>query len=345
VAAYAATLAKICGRIGCTPEFLTARPANGALARFIRAAMPVMKIDREFSAPDVYRAGQVHFNLYRRPMPLRMADPPDLMHWTYPLPLVLNGCKNIVTIHDLIALYQPHLTGIDGDRLRRLLRIILNQFDGIIAVSETVRNEIIHSFEVSPARVRTIYQAADVTMLDHQAQPACPPGSFIVVGTVEARKNIRGIITAHKRSNVAAPLVIIGPDGEGAAEELAGIGDGVIRIPYLSRSVLLQTMRQARAILFPSLAEGFGLPIIEAFALGVPVMTSRGGATAEIAGEAALFVNPGNLDEITEAIQILAKDDEICKGLAARGLARSKIFTLEESARRLSDYYEVIFNN
>ena len=113
----------------------------------------------------------------------------------------------------------------------------------------------------SPTRIRTIYQAADLTMLDHQAKPACPPGSFIVAGSVEARKNIRAIITAHQRSDVVAPLLIIGPDGEGASAELVEMGPNVLRVPYVSRGVLLQTMRQARAILFPSLAEGFGLPV------------------------------------------------------------------------------------
>ncbi len=345
VAVYAANLAGICQRTGYTPKFLTAPPISSGIIRFAMALRPALRLANNFTAPDVYRVAQVHFNLYRRLLRLRVADPPELMHWTYPLPLFISGCKNIVTIHDLIPLNQPQLTGIDGDRQRRLLRKILGSFDGIIAVSETVRSDIIRHFGVPPARVRTIYQAADLTMLDHRAEPLCPPGSFVVVGSVEARKNIRAIIEAHRRSEVTEPLVIIGPDGAGAATELANMGANVIRVPYVPRGALLQTMRQARAVLFPSLAEGFGLPIIEAFALGVPVMTSRGGATGEIAGDAAFLVNPYDLTEMTSAIRTLATDDELCAGFSARGLERSKIFTLDAYAKRVSGFYEDILNS
>jgi glycosyltransferase involved in cell wall biosynthesis len=345
VASYAVTLAGICQHIGFAPKYLTTWPVRSKLSRFAHAAKAGMKIGQDFSAPDIYRVAQCHFNLYRRPMRLLMDDPPELMHWTYPLPLFIARCKNIVTVHDLIPLHQPQLTGIDGDRLRRLLRALFSQFDGIVTVSEAVRREIIHEFGVPSARVETIYPAADLGVLSQQAQPICPPGSFIMAGSVEARKNIRRVIAAYKRSGVTAPLVIIGPDGEGASAELAGMGPDIIRIPYVSRGQLLRSMQQARAILFPSLAEGFGLPIVEAFALGVPVMTSLGGATEEIAGGAALLVNPHNLDDITEKLRLLADDNEICGSLAARGLARSAIFSVDAYAGRLSHYYQSILNS
>ena len=153
VAVYAANLAGICQRTGYTPKFLTAPPISSGIIRFAMALRPELRLANNFTAPDVYRVAQVHFNLYRRLLRLRVADPPELMHWTYPLPLFISGCKNIVTIHDLIPLNQPQLTGIDGNRQGRLLRKILGSFDGIIAVSETVRSDIIRHFGVPPARV------------------------------------------------------------------------------------------------------------------------------------------------------------------------------------------------
>jgi glycosyltransferase involved in cell wall biosynthesis len=346
VASYANTLGQIAPWIGFEPQWLTAGPTKGKLQRFGRASLTHQTLAEDFSSPDIFRVAQEHFNLYRRPLTLLAHNPPPLMHWTYPLPLSLRGTKNIVTIHDLIPLQKPALTEINGARLRRLLNILVKYADGIVTVSETTRTDIIEQLGVPPERVKNLYQGVDVTA--HADFPGedmnvlCPAGSFVTLGTVEPRKNIGRLIAAHAQSGVAQPLVIIGPDGPGAGAALSGAGNNVIRVAYASRKDILRTLSAARALLFPSLAEGFGLPIAEAFALGVPVMTSRGGATEEIAGGAALLVDPHDIGGMAAAIALLARDNEVSGKLKAAGDIRAQLFTPQAYASRVQFYYETI---
>jgi glycosyltransferase involved in cell wall biosynthesis len=328
VASYARNLALAYANLGFTPQWLEAEPETvGRLQRFRRALGGQVRLGPAFAAPDIFRVAQVHFNLYGRAMRLHLNNPPRLMHWTYPLPLYLTGSVNIVTIHDLIPLQRPELTGIDPHRMRRLLREAVRNAEAIVTVSETVRVGIIAELGVAPARVFNLYQAVDVTG-GAAAKEICPPGSFLVIGSVETRKNIARLVAAHAASGVANPLVIVGPDMDAPMT-------GALRLPYAKRPDLLRAMASARAILLPSLAEGFGLPIAEGFALGVPVMTSRGGATEEVAGGAALLVDPLDVADMAVAIRRLARDDDLCARLQAAGLARSPVFGLDAFSARL----------
>jgi len=327
VASYTRMLALAYVALGLTPQFLAAEPAEiSRFQRFRRALAPAVGLGPAFSAPDIFRSAQVHFNVYRRALRLRVKNPPRLMHWTYPLPLYLAGSTNIVTIHDLIPLQHPELTGIDPRRMRRLLREVVRHADAIVTVSETVRADIISELAVPPGRVFNLYQAVDVAG-GEAGEEICPPGSFLMIGAVEKRKNIARLAAAHAASGVDIPLVIIGPGGEAPP--------GVLRVPYAKRADLLRAMACARAILFPSLAEGFGLPMAEGFALGVPVMTARGGATEEVAGGAALLVDPLDVAGMAAAIRRLAVDDALCARLRAAGLARGQLFALDAYAARL----------
>jgi glycosyltransferase involved in cell wall biosynthesis len=342
VATYTATLARACENAGYAPQLLTAPARDGKSRRFARALLPYRTLAADFSAPDIFRTAQVHFNIYGRPLRLRTRTPPTLMHWTYPLPLYLAGCPNIVTVHDLIPLTRPDLTGIDAARMRRILQATLRRAAAIVTVSQTVRAELTAQFGIAPERVTNLYQAVDITLED--GPEICPPGSLLAIGTVEPRKNIARLIAAHAASGVPQKLVIIGPDGQGAAGELAGAGPQVLRVPYAPRAALLRAMARCGGVLFPSLAEGFGLPIAEAFALGVPVMTSRGGATEEIAGGAASLVDPYDIQDMARAIAELAQNDALRDRLKSAGLARATHFTLDAYAARLRAFYDHILH-
>ena len=110
-------------------------------------------------------------------------------------------------------------------------------------------------------------------------------------------------------------------------------------LPYQPRETLAGLMKHARALLFPSLSEGFGLPVAEAMSLGTPVMTSATGATAEVGGDAALLVNPYDIDAMAMAIRRLDEDDELCDSLGVAGLRRSLEFRTLPYARRLIALY------
>ena len=134
---------------------------------------------------------------------------------------------------------------------------------------------------------------------------------------------------------------MVGPDGwqaDAILDDLAAT-PGAIRIPYAERATLLGLIAGARALVFPSLAEGFGLPMVEAMALGTPVLTSDTGALAEIAGGATLTVDPTSVAAIRDALVRLAVDDGLAAELAARGSMRAATFSPHRFAARLADVY------
>lgn len=295
------------------------------------------------SAHDIFREAQVFFNLHGRLLPVRCAQPPAVMHWTYPVPLFVEGARNLYTVHDLIPLTDPDLTGIPRGRHDRLLRRVAKQAAMLVTVSEATRTAVLRELAPAAPPVFNTLQAIEAPLQRDPALPATLRSGryFLFCGTVEPRKNLSRLIAAHAASQVDQPLVIVGPEaeGHGSLETLIAAAPNVMRLPYQPRADLLGLIRRARALLFPSLAEGFGLPIAEAMTLGCPVLTSDRGAPAEIGGDAALLVAP--LDELglAEAIRALSTDDALCARLRAAGFARARRFTPQAYGRRLRALY------
>lgn len=350
VATYAAGLADCLAGGGLEVERLAEAGEHGRLRRWMAAlpggvrAAPLLGPGLRAS-PDVFRMAQVYFDLHRRFLPLWDASPPGLMHWTYPVPLRFMGVPNVVTVHDVIPLQHPGLSPVSPARLRRLLRGVGRWAAHVVTVSEASRAAILAETGWDPARVTSTLQSVSVS------RDACDPvaasgalglqsgGYFLCAGSIEPRKNIRALIAAHAASGVAAPLVLAGPDGWRAAEELRGAGPGVRRVPWLPRADLVGLMAGARAVLMPSLAEGFGLPVAEAMALGVPTLASRGGALEEVAGGASLLVDAGDVRGMAGAIAALDGDAGLQADLAARGLRRAAAFTPAAHARQVLAVY------
>ncbi|MBE7730091.1 glycosyltransferase family 4 protein [Komagataeibacter sp. FXV3] len=297
--------------------------------------------------PDLYRSTHIHFRRCRHLLRLRTPTPPAIMFWTYPLAVIVENTVNVVTIHDLIPLTHPDLTGIRPDFLRSLLMQLVRRADVVVTVSETVRQQIMDRLDVPADRVINLYQLAGVSQHERQqlvnAPQVAPQGCFVCIGRVEKRKNIERLVDAHARSGTRRPLVLLGPDGDDAPDFTPRTPQQqIIRIPWCSRLSLLRTLADAHALLFPSLAEGFGLPIIEAMALGVPVLTSRGGATEEIAGQAAVLVDAYDIQDITRGIRVL---DDMQPGtpawetLRAAGLRQAEKFSPSAQKVRLAAFY------
>ena len=346
VATYATTLAAAITSLGMHTELLGAAPLLPRPLRWCAATWPGPVRSRPApgarAATDVFRVAQVHFDIWRRLRPLTGPHSPALMHWTYPLPLRFVGIPNVYTVHDLIPLEHPHLTGIDPARFRRMLACIVRTAAHLVTVSEATRQALIAEFHLDPARVTNTWQAVDVTAAD----PAPPAGLtkdeyWLQVGALDARKNLPRTIAAWRESGTPHPLVLAGPDGWGAAEIIAAAGP-VRRLPWTPRPQLLALIRDARALLMPSLAEGFGLPVAEAMALGTPVLTSSQGALAEIASDAALLVDPTNGPALTAAIRTLDSDPALRARLAAAGPVRARLFTPEAYAIHVKSLYEAL---
>lgn len=357
VARYAASLRAAQLRLSDRAALVGARegdgpgPPNSAAARARRAlaVLPPWAARAEWRgdrlvAPDLFRTAQAFFTLHRRPLRLRAPGPAGVVHWAYPVPIHVRGWRNLYTVHDVIPLTDPALTPIDAGRHGRLLRALAARAGAIVAVSDAARDAIIGALGCAPDLVVNCSQPVDVGAETpaELLEPGLVPGRYLLMcGTVEPRKNVAAVVDAFRRSGADLTLVVAGPDGwrsDGLARVIAAT-PGAVRLGYRTRAQMLALIAHARALVMPSLAEGFGLPVAEAMALGTPVLTSRDGALAETAGGAALLVDPRDVDGIAAALARLAADDGLARALAAAGRVQAARFTAAAFEDRLRPLY------
>lgn len=325
--------------------------ALGRLGRWLRALLPgprqasLLETGAVY-VPDLFRVAQVYFDVHRRPLPVQIPGPAGIMHWTYPVPLTVRGWRNVYTVHDVIPLRHPTLTHIDGRRYRRLLCRLADSAACFVTVSQIARAEIVEATRCPDSFVVDCSLAVDATAPDAQAlPPALAAGRYLLIcGTVEKRKNVAAALAAYRMSGVTMPLVIAGPDGWGAEGIAAQISatPGAIRLPYLDRAAVRALIGHTRALVMPSLAEGFGLPVAEAMALGVPVVTADRGALAETAGGAAIAIDPQDIAAIATALQRIAGDDALHAERSAAGRRNAERFTPARFAQRLTAAYAAV---
>ncbi|WP_196221730.1 glycosyltransferase family 4 protein [Sphingobium sp. CAP-1] len=355
---YAARLAQTLARHGRPPLRLDATlPAIGAhsrvgrLGRYVRAALPgarpVVRLDASeegFSGRllgrDLFREAYLHFKFRGRLLPVRCPGEPGVMHWTYPLPLYLEGWRNIYTVHDIIPLDRQDLSPVNGARLERLLARIMERADRLVTVSEAVRQDVIDRWGCPADFVTACHQAIDLDSVPGSVDPAMKE-HFLYYGAIEPRKNLVRLARAYRASGSRRPLLIVGQDGWRAQEMREAIGEGgnVHFRPLQTRATLTMLIRTARAVLFPSLAEGFGLPVAESMALGTPVMASAIPALREVAGDGALFVNPLDEAEMSRAITALDGDDGLCARLVTLGATQAVAYQSSAYYERLLGIY------
>ncbi len=314
--------------------------------------------DRLFNRAELYDICARHFRRYGKFMTLRMPDPPSIMHWTYPLPIRLAGARNIYTLHDLVPLRLPRASLEDKRYYDTLVRTCVDQADHIVTVSEKSRTDIIDLLNADSETVTNCYQASDLPALRdpaalpnrlHQLFDLEMKGYFLFFGAIEPKKNLGRVIQAYLEADIATPLVIVGAEAWHADRELKLLGtahgrklpgvDRIRRIDYVPRILLTDLIHGAKASLFPALYEGFGLPALEALAAGVPLLSSTTGALPEVAGDAALSVDPYAIDAMVEAIRCLDRDAALRTRLATQGPAQAAKFSRAAFANRIGQLY------
>jgi glycosyltransferase involved in cell wall biosynthesis len=179
-------------------------------------------------------------------------------------------------------------------------------------------------------------------------------GYLLFFGALEPKKNVSRIIDAYLSSNVDIPLLIVGGEGwqtEAEQQLLAHLKEAlrsqtskrqIHRINYVTQGTLITLIRGARAVVFPSLYEGFGLPVLEAMALGTPVITSTESSVPEVAGDAALLVDPYDTQAIARAINTMAFDPGLRLELARRGRLQAEKFSLDFYRLRVEALYDAL---
>ena len=283
----------------------------------------------------------------------------DLFHGTnFDVPL-WGGATTVLTLHDLSALIhaRTHTTRA-AFRARRRLPLMIRRADAIITPTEAVRTEACSRMGVDAELVFAVHEAArrvfrpadPLEALDARRRLGVGAEFLLAVGTIEPRKNLSTLLRAFESLVRAEPrrdlqLVVAGKPGwlnrEFFSEVNASEARGRVRFTgYLPDEDLRALYSSCRAFVFPSLYEGFGLPVLEAMACGAPVVCSHIRALEETAGDAALFFEPRDAEALARALASLLDDEEARRRLSSAGMRRAAEFTWERTARLTLDVYD-----
>lgn len=295
------------------------------------------------------------------------------------IPFSKGGYKLVLTIHDLIPLIYPdnYVSGLRG-KIRFLINkfLINRNVDAIVTISETSKKDIVRFLGVSPNKVHVVYLASKEVFKQISSKRELEaikskynlPNSFVLyVGDVNYNKNILKLIKACKVLNV--PLVICGKQ---AAEiesrvninelngpmdyfrylfgrlhpeishykDLVRAASGVIRLGFVPDADLVGIYNLASVYVQPSLYEGFGLPVLEALSSGVPVVASKTQALVEVAGDAAIYMDPKSTEDIAYKIKMVLKDEKLRSMLTKKGVLRSKEFNWKKTSMGMIQIYK-----
>lgn len=285
---------------------------------------------------------------------------PSLAHFTNSIAPLACPVPLVLTIHDmslfLHARTQPLRSLLT---VRPLMPLAARHAAAIITISQHARCDIIRLLKVDPAKVHVVYNApsqryqpvTDAAELDRVRRQYGLPDQFVLyVGTFEPRKNIPRLLRAFaqvRRARPAARLVMAGQLGWKHRAiwqelEVQSLTDAVQWLGYVPGSDLPALYSLASVFAFPSVYEGFGLPVAEALACGTPVLTSQDSALAEVAGDAALLIDPLNVESIAHGLLRLLTDQSLCARLRLRGFRRVAEFSWARAAAETAHVYESI---
>lgn len=259
-----------------------------------------------------------------------------------------NSYKRVTTIHDAIPLIDPSVQPL-ATRLifNTLIRAARYSADAVFTVSQAAAHDLKtyahipeHKLHVTENGVAPTLELPPEAIKETLRGLGISQPYFLYVGNLTPRKNLARVIEAFRLLE-QGHLVIVGPSAWRGHETFASVQNhnAVTLTNYVSDQTLAALYKGARALVFPSLYEGFGLPVLEAMSYGAAVITSHGGALAEVAGDAALLVDPTNVTSIYTAMQRLLNDDDLHGHLQQRGLERVRQFSWQRTARKTLKVY------
>lgn len=332
-----------------TPRQTPLFPAEDSRAVTVR--QPVRQLDKifrsawrsAFSTRDIGLAGLDVYHGLAGEMPLGI----------HRLPL-----KTVVTVHDVIFERYPRFYhALDASIYRRKIQYATAKAHLIIAVSEQTRQDLITYYQVAPRRIRVVYQGCDPVFTHAvpdaelrrvRARYGLPAEYMLSVGSVTERKNLLSVVMAMKRLSDTPPLVVVGRGQRYQATIRSYLADNHLEgavtwlsdAHYVPQRDLAAIYQSSMLFLYPSLFEGYGIPIREALASHVPVITSRGSCFPETGGDAALYINPLDTAELADAMRRVLTDNRLAAGMKARGDALSAMHHHTVSARKTLQIYQ-----
>jgi glycosyltransferase involved in cell wall biosynthesis len=283
----------------------------------------------------------------------------DLYHAQFIVPPLLK-CKTVTSIFDIAYERVPDLFHVAQRAwLKLLVPWSAKRADHILTLSEHSKKDIVEAYGIAEDKITVTHLAASDAFVPHNkeksrerlAQRYGIEGKFILyLGRLQARKNLARLVEAYalvREAGFSQTLVIAGKRDslfepvQARIKELK-LEEHVLLPGYVHAEDVPVFYSAAEVFVYPSLYEGFGLPVIEAMSCGVPVITSRGSSLEEVAGTAALSIDPLDVEAIAQAIVKVLSDIELRKQLSEAGLARSKLFNYEDAARQTVAVYEQV---
>lgn len=294
-----------------------------------------------------------------RPTVESFLGPVDVFHSINAVLLPQRQGRRVVTVQDLSCLHFPQF----HPRVRRMLfrlsiRRAARLADVIIVPSAATRRDLVTRFPSAEARIRVVPLAQGERFAPLRPDESVPVigryglshhGYLLFVGNIEPRKNLLALLEAYGRmragTRLSPRLVIVGGPGwmnrpihkAAAASPFAA---DIVFPGHVPEADLPALMSGALAFVYPSLYEGFGLPLLEAMACGTPVITSNRSSLPEVAGDAALLVDPDDRSALAEAMTRITEDEALRETLRERGLRRARRYSWDETARMTVDAYE-----
>lgn len=270
------------------------------------------------------------------------------------------GARYIVTIHDVIPWSFPGVsTKLDTLIYRRWLPSRLPHADAIITISEATKADLVNYMKIAPEKihvtplgVRPVYHPSAKDDIERvRRELNLPPHYILFVGNVEARKNLVRVLQAFARlreKGIAEKMVVVGPQKWKYAHIMQALTDlkieeDVLFTGYINEADLPIIYSAADVFVFPSLYEGFGLPPLEAMACGAPVLTSNVSSLPEVVGDAAVKVDPYDVEAITDGLTRLLTDTAFHQTMHERGLAHAVQFTWQRTASATLTIYHHVF--
>ncbi|QQS23373.1 glycosyltransferase family 4 protein [bacterium] len=260
--------------------------------------------------------------------------------------------KLILVVHDLSPVLMPEMYTLKSQLWHKMINIpkLAKRANRILAVSEYTKQTLVSEFGISPEKISVGLLGIDsnryrynqsIGNLRNIRNVYGLPGEFILfIGTLEPRKNLSRLIKAYEALDTEASLVIAGKKGWRYAEVMQLIESSpkrkqIVYLGYISEEHKPGLIKLAKVFAWPSLYEGFGLPVLEAMAVGTPVLTSNVTSLPEVVGDSAITVNPYNITEITQGLNVLLNDSAVRENYIAKGLERSQKFNWDKTAQVL----------
>ena len=246
--------------------------------------------------------------------------------------------RSVATFHDLFVMTGDYSTPEFRERFTAQARDAAERADTVITVSAFTKSQVVSLLGVEAARVHVIHHGTR-----RLAYPDLPRENIVLtVGAIQKRKNTARLIEAFRALDSSWKLVLAGSAGYGATEMLSALPDRVTVTGYVSEQELAAWYARASIFAFPSLDEGFGMPVLEAMAAGLPVITSDRSALPEVAGSDAILIEPHDTGSLASALCALAANEDLRKDLGRRGIARARTFTWEKAASETWSVYQAL---